>query len=294
MTINFLEDFLDKSSKFFPELKVVRLSGGEPLLHSKFLKVLEAVKLRGYEIELFTNGVLLQDLEKVGVIGEFTRLYISLHSIDSYEEIFGTSNKDIKEQVLACLRSLDNDVRKRTTLSIVLTRLSRVDDVIGFARSYGFKVNLYLVRNFTHAFELTREICEEVFDPEIEQTIKYNRDVIVSPCQHTMHKLRKAQAKNFSWSLPCSVPFENLILDHSGNIRLCCGDHPPIGKATDIPEIFASQTCRKHLHEANQRLGVCRNCLIGHDPCLKCLTPNQIAGFAKKRIVDLCTPNHSA
>lgn len=284
LNFEFIESFLDKASSIFPKLSVVTFSGGEPLIHSRFLKILEIVKLRGYDIELFTNGVFLQNLADVGVLRVFARIHVSLHSIDSYEEVFGTSNKKTKEHVLKCLRSLDKNMKERTFLSVAMTSINRVNEVLRFARSCGLKVNLFTIRNFKHAYDLTHEIREDPIDSQIQKTMKNNRDIISSPCQHTLGKLMALHTKNFSWSMPCTVPLESVTVDYQGNMRLCCGDQPPIGKAMDIPNILTNQVSRRILLEANRRLGVCRNCSLGVDSCFKCVTPRKIVGFAKKQI----------
>jgi hypothetical protein len=216
------------------------------------------------------------------VLEGFTRIYISLHSIKHYNEVFGlSSGESAKNRVLDILSSFSEKMKGRTTVSVGLNKFNQNDslhEIFEFAITNNLEsVNVFPIRSFRNAYNLRENIAEEKIEHGVLELIdKYSNRLQISPCKHTMGKMIKIQEKTFRWSQPCLAPYRGIILDYNEEIKLCCGDQPPIGLADNIPDIFYNKTAEKIFRESTTRTGVCSGCFFGEDACARC--------YIKKRL----------
>jgi MoaA/NifB/PqqE/SkfB family radical SAM enzyme len=79
-------DFSSINLDHWDQVKQIKVTGGEPLLHKKFLKFLQELISRGYsqqiELEVYTNGFLRPSEDSIETLKQFGSLIISI-SVDA-------------------------------------------------------------------------------------------------------------------------------------------------------------------------------------------------------------------
>jgi radical SAM protein with 4Fe4S-binding SPASM domain len=138
---------LNFARQFSPNYKEVIISGGEPLLHKDFPKVLGELRKNGAEfITLTTNGSLLKK-EHLNLIHDLKfkriQLSVSLDSIDpkehdSFRNFKGAYEKAVKALKLVATANIPNLVASmRCTLKP--SQVKEMEEMARFAKSLGCK-----------------------------------------------------------------------------------------------------------------------------------------------------------
>ncbi len=155
-----LEDVF--SNLHYLNIKHLRISGGEPLLHRDFdniLKILPDLRQRGMTVHLNTNGVYLDKYLNEKLLDSIDYLRISLDTLDEnkYHKITGTNKLDVVIKNIRKAKKLNINI----TIIMVLMKLnfSELPDMIKFARTE--KINLKLSDLEEHEFDSKNFIKEQ-------------------------------------------------------------------------------------------------------------------------------------
>ncbi|RJS83784.1 radical SAM protein [Methanophagales archaeon] len=201
-------------------------------------------------------------------------LYISLHSFSHYAEIFRTNFLTHVLRNIKVLKRRNRDI----TLSIGLSKINEesFEEVLRFAVEEGIRnIEMFPVRfEFSNSYRLIKDLhlLEQKlnWDRIIEVVKSYRHELNIHPTIGVLRNFQKFYAKKRTWNYPCSFPFHRLIVDYEGNLRLCCGDLPPIGDAINenIKDILFKESTSRYMRMALYRKGACKKCVYAPDPDL--------------------------
>ena len=239
--LEYFKKMIDEASHYDTNL---RLSGyGEPLLHPNFFEVVEYASKKKVNFSLITNGSLFTD-EKIKRIIELDVDSIEI-SVDSHkEEIYkkirvGLDFKKVKNNIINLVKTRDRLKKHTVIMGSIINQPSRNPE-IKQAEAYWAKiVDKVMIRAYvTWGILPTNDYGEPYLDP-------VNRE-------------------------PCPYPFERLLIDPAGYIRLCPNDNqkiiPPLGhlKTHTIKEVWHSKRMNKiregHLKRKFNKVELCNIC----------------------------------
>ena len=161
-------NIMDQVAGSMPWLSV---TGGEPLLYPDFRPLVEAAKLRGFPIDLTTNGTMLENNAEFIVEQGIEWLFVSVDGPDFvHEEVRGV--KGAFQRTMAGIRAVVEARERLNSISPVIilnftlckSNLAYIDQVVPMAIDLGVDL-----QQFVHPFHNTAENAEKhnrVFSPE--------------------------------------------------------------------------------------------------------------------------------
>ncbi|MFH1456008.1 MAG: radical SAM protein [archaeon] len=133
---------LEEIDKIFSNLynfgiRMIYLSGGEPLLRKDIISIIDTLSKKGFEIILTTNGLLLNE-KNVRKLIKYKNLHInvSLDTLDKelYKKIRGVDALDLVLRNLKGLKRMYPDYPLRTTMTVSKINYKEVDKIIEFCK----------------------------------------------------------------------------------------------------------------------------------------------------------------
>jgi len=189
ITLDNYKKIVDESG---PHGAHIRLSGyGEPLMHPKFNELMEYGALKNAKVSLITNGSLMSTKKIESIIkGKLESIEISIdsHIPDVYESIrVGLKYKKTKENIMRLIETRDtvnSDMRIMVSIIDQPSKNPNIKDSVAYWNEYVDKV---MVRKYVTWGILPKDDC-------------------------AVHDGQRG---------PCPYPWERLMIDPAGNIRLC-------------------------------------------------------------------------
>ena len=143
-------------------LTSITITGGEPLLHQKFVKITNSLNLLSIPITLVTNGTLISNY--IQCLDCFDRINISLHSLNpvAYSRIT-MANKRYLSDVICSLKNLHEEYPDKVIRINTVPCEYNQESVFGlleFANSLGCELNIihegvpYDMKGQRHPFPL--------------------------------------------------------------------------------------------------------------------------------------------
>jgi MoaA/NifB/PqqE/SkfB family radical SAM enzyme len=224
-----------------PNSTHIRMSGyGEPLLHPKFFDLLEYGKLKGAKLSLITNGSLLNETKIKRLLDiEIDSIEISVdsHKRDIYERIRVGLSYDKVEKNIVNLMEYKKEHEKKTIIMASIINQPSINPEINEAVQYWNNiVDKVMLRTYVTWGILPTADCKEVPDKRTA----------------------------------CPYPFERLMIDPAGYIRLCPYDDQkiiePLGHISNdtIKKVWTSERVKKIRlgHETNDwnNIELCNKC----------------------------------
>ena len=221
----------------------IRLSGyGEPLLHPQLFEVLEYGKQKEVKLSIITNGSLFNQ-EKIKKIIDLEIDSIEI-SVDSHkEEIYktirvGLDFNKVKNNIINLVKTRDK-LNKKTSIMISIINQPSRNPKIEEAQKYWEKiVDKVLIRTYvTWGILPTDDYGKPYLDIDRE---------------------------------PCPFPFERLLVDPAGYLRLCPNDNqnliPPLGHLSKdtVQNVWLGERFQKirqgHLDRKFNQVELCNKC----------------------------------
>jgi MoaA/NifB/PqqE/SkfB family radical SAM enzyme len=242
LTLRYFKKIIDECSKFDAH---IRISGyGEPLLSPYIMDAIEYAKLKNAKFSIITNGSLL-DEEKIKRIleAEIDAIEISVdsHRKEIYSKIrVGLDFDRVKRNILNLVK-LRNKLKKKTVImASIINQPSRNPDIEGAQKYWSKIVDKVMIRTYvTWGVLPTKDYGKPYLDPR-------NRP-------------------------PCPYPFERLMIDPTGYVRLCPYDDqqliPSFGHLSrqSIQEIWLGERFTKirknHLARKFDKIELCNKCI---------------------------------
>lgn len=229
--------------------RVVYLSGGEPLLKSGILSLIQAAKKEKLRVGLFTNGTIitpalahsLLDSCLDHIIFSIDSPRASVH--DQIRGVNGTWEKAVRGmQILSTLRNeLNASLRISINMLITRTNYHLIEEMIDCKPLWGYDdIEFLPLINRTSAsknFLLTQENLKNLSKrlPIIKRKLRYQKlslhilSSLISIC-HAANKSEKGNYGLYTLPLPedlksnvlCFAPWNMATIDPFGNVYPCC------------------------------------------------------------------------
>jgi len=270
MTDSLLDELYGEVPKWRP--RQVLLSGGEPLLHPRFGKVVRMFKSIPSTVCVVTNGLLLSscDSEALRQVAEF---YISFDAPDrkSYEEIRGV---DGFERLASGLKVLNSIVPRPAIVArctLQRANVTRLPELVRSARELGFdKISFLGVdvgseafardRHGPSTFETIQPTREDLsmMEAGIESLDDVSKGFIEGGSEKLRRILRYFRSLLGDAALPevrCNAPWVSVVVETTGKIRGCffqpvIGDFRSVNGETAVRfrhslDVRSNSTCQR-------------------------------------------------
>jgi len=109
----FFKEIIDRAAGWVFHLQIANF--GEPLLHPELGKIIDYAAAKGFFVELFTNGVLLNEKKSKEIVrAGVGKINISIDAFDPaiYKELRGTEIEPVLANVSALKRARENSGKK--------------------------------------------------------------------------------------------------------------------------------------------------------------------------------------
>lgn len=237
LTFSEIEDILHQLKNF--GIKLLYLSGGEPLLRPDLLAIIESAHRLGFDLLLVTNGILLnQQIASQLVKIPGLRINVSLDSLDPklYQKIRGVNTLNRVLTNLHEFRKAHPDYPLRITTTISAANLHQAEKVYRFCQKnrFYFSPNPY--------FELGRfreKSSLHNYDQIISQVIEYYQTVTKRvKGEPYLSGFPLVYQKLIVWlsgkmQEPCGAGQELITVDHQGLVYACQDLKPFANLKTD-------------------------------------------------------------
>lgn len=216
------------------DFKVIRLTGGEPLLYSQLTEVVRAVKDLGIEgIKLTTNGFLLERQAQALKDAGLQSINVSLDAID--EDVFFLMSK--RNHVQRVLHGIEAAVATGLNVKLNTVLMKGINDgqiipLLEYAFKQKIAIRFLEVMSMGHLYHTASKYL--VKRDEILHTIAGSYDFVPTfrKPSSTAHYWKTSRGHVFGIIANESLPFchdcNRLRLDSKGNIYGCLSSNQPI------------------------------------------------------------------
>ena len=270
------EACLTKIEAVLPFVKMVNITGGEPLMYGHLTRLLDQLGRYEVDIMLGTNGSLLtekrreeivanrvrwlkisvdggtaKDYNRIRSIGNFNKVMLNVAKVSALSLKHKTSWPEIQFNFVA-LRSNIKSLKNLVTMAAEVG-CSQINVIYCVCWNDALaKDSLYFCQNFSDeqmllAAEMGKRLGVHVAIPKL-----------FAECN------RSKQEKNWLNTERCTEPFKNLSVTVEGKSGICCGYNGRHGdlKTQSFEEVWNHPTwmhIRQTVNTANESI-ICRNC----------------------------------
>lgn len=226
---------VEKIKHVLPSVKTLQLFGGEPLLYSRFEELCDLAGKNYCEIEVITNGSLLNERRRTTLIDNNASLVkVSLEAATqpTYDSIRGGD----LEQVLGNMEKFakERDAKgKDTTLQINFVAMERnireLPALTERAAAIGVDKLLVLYVNAFNREDIARESLffhQNLSDENMIKAIEIGREKgieVTIPDLFTKDKKELDIVEDARMDTNCHSPWKNCIISLNGDLQFCCG-----------------------------------------------------------------------
>lgn len=269
-------------------LKVVELTGGEPLLHPDFLIILKTCYNLFEKVAILTNGTLIDENFIDNVKKYKDKLVFSI-SLDSYDEI----EYEKKSGIIGSFKQATKGIRLLTKEEFFVRASMAVDDsnwyhiekTLLYAKSLGVSSFTYSPIMPSGRADKKRVLWETL---PIEDLVSFEK-YIIEKYPNFIHTLEGRSIKELQLPGGCGAGSRTFVLNEEGLVRMCATseNYGLIGdlKTQSIDDVFSHPLCKivsdlilpNKIYCSNcKRLPLCAGCplkvleqikIIGRDNC---------------------------
>lgn len=237
LTFSEIKNILHQLKSF--GIKLLYLSGGEPLLRPDILAIIESAKRLDFDLLLVTNGILLnQKIASQLIKIPGLRINVSLDSLDPrlYKEIRGVNALDLVLKNLQNFRKKNPSYPLRITMTISKANLHQAEKIYQFCQKNRF----YFSPNPYFEFGQFREKSPlHDYHQITNQLINYYQDIAKKVKDEPyLSGFPLIYQKLIVWlgghmQEPCGAGQELITIDHEGLVYACQDLKPFANLKTD-------------------------------------------------------------
>ncbi len=245
-------------------LAVVELTGGEPLLHPDFIKILNFCCDHLNLVSILSNGTLIDDHFVEKIIHLKNKIIFSI-SLDSYL----ANEHERKSGVVGSFQRTVNAIRVLSKQKFIVRVSMAVDDknwkqiekTLLFAKSIGATKFTYspiipVGRGGSNGKQLFG------FDTPFDEVIKYEK-YLMNNYSDFLHILDGYSQQELNSQGGCGAGSRSFVLSPQGIIRMCASfKEGRIGDITtqSLKEIFSNQLCKLSAQIVPPSYQLCKDC----------------------------------
>ena len=264
---------LAQISQAWPEA-MVEISGGEPLIEKYLsLKIANEGSRLGLSTSLNTNGSLINEQMTADILRSgLLSVKVSLYSLDEniHDKLRGVSGAGAKaKEALNLLKDKNRKNQIKIEVGMLVTGLNigGINDLAGYCQENNFNLiiqplDFNLERFYRENWHASSELwpTKEQVEKYLKPIIKNKAPVIKNPPFYLKLIYRYYLDGNSLGRRPCLAPYNNLIIEPNGDVKLCFRSQK-IGNIGEknIKEIWQGQEARQE----RKRLRFCqKSCKI--------------------------------
>jgi radical SAM protein with 4Fe4S-binding SPASM domain len=245
-------------------LKVVELTGGEPLLHPDFMEILDVCYHNLSLMSIITNGTLIDENFLAKILQYKDKIVFSI-SLDSHLEEDHDRRCGVKGSYVKTVRGIkllaENGFIVRTAMVIDENNWSQVEDTLLFSKSIGATKFAYSpILPFGRAeqdYSFWKKISIEKVKQQDERLKEEYADFI--------HYITEKEQQQLNEGGNCGAGDTSFVMDPVGNIRICASydeDEGVIGslKNSSFNQLFKSKVCALSSKISPPMPFICGNC----------------------------------
>jgi len=267
---------VERLEHVLPFVKTLQIFGGEPLVYSRLDDLCKLAGDSFCELELITNGSLLDEKRRELLLDNNARLIkISMEAAtqETYKSIRGGDLKQVLTNVSNLAKERDARGLKhpdiQTNFVAMRRNIEELPDFIRLAAEAGIDRVLVLFMNAQSREDLAQEslylfqeLSDTYMDKALAAGLKHGIDVSVPGFFDENRNSVQTEEPDRT----CHSPWKNCLIDMQGNVRICCGKTPGLGNLLETPfdELWFGETVtpyRKLVNTADQPTE-CRTCRV--------------------------------
>lgn len=239
-------DTLRKLEPVLPFVESVYLTGGEPLLYSRFDDLATMVANHGCSVSISTNGSLIsQRLDSIVKHVDNLKVSIDAATPETYKDIriggnFGNVIKGLLEITKWKIKNRSLTPNLEFSFVAMRSNVHELPALVKLASEIGVtKVIGQYMGNKKQKEELNEESLfnhQEYSDKHFMKAMEVARSLGVNfSCRSLFNekKNKKCTAASFSKSTICREPWRYMVLNANGNIAPCCPSPMTMGNLND-------------------------------------------------------------
>ncbi|MCG8553127.1 MAG: radical SAM protein [Desulfobacterales bacterium] len=263
-------------AQVLPFVKTLQLFGGEPLIYSKLESLCRLAGDSRCELELITNGSLLDERRRALLLDNNARLIkISLEAAkqETYESIRGGNLLMVFDNIKKLTAERDARTNSKLELQINYVAMRRnieeLADVIRMAANAGVIRVLVLYMFTTDREDLARESLffhQELSDRCMNEALATGLETGVEVIIPGFFSIQRRDVEGGEMDHTCHSPWKNCLIDIAGNVRICCGKTPTLGNLLDtaFDDLWFCDAVTSYRKTVNteKQLPACRVCRV--------------------------------
>jgi radical SAM protein with 4Fe4S-binding SPASM domain len=244
----------------------ISLTGGEPMMHPKFLKFLELINDYDFSVSILSNLTLLDKkiidhLKKIRLSGIQVSLYSMDHKI--HDSITGVPGSFFKTYN-SILKLIENNISVQISCPVMKQNRNCYIDVMNWSHDHKCKIVtdfIMMARNDNSEDNLINRLSieetDEIIKKILNNDIEYQKEIMGID----FNEKKKYNREN---NIICGVCISSICMDPLGNIYPCSGWQSYI-----VGNIY--QNSLKDIWEKSSKVNYLRNLRIRDFPkCVNC------------------------
>lgn len=255
----------------------VTISGGEPMLHKDFYKVLKWLREENFSVTVLSNLTLLTD-DIICEMKENTLLgvQVSLYSMDSeiHDSITKLNGSFLKTKN-AILKLIENNIPLQISCPVMKQNFKDYEKVVLWCKSLNLKINYdyEIIAGYDNTIENTECRLSLVEIEDVMRTKVKNESGYIEVISEEIKNKRMSRPTD----VICSVCYSSLCISENGNVYPCPGWQGNIVgnlKESSLKSIWNDSSKVNELRRLQKKdASQCLNCK-NKDFCTMCMARN--------------------
>lgn len=224
---------VEKIKHVLPSVKTFQLFGGEPLMYSRLDDLCELAGSNYCEIELITNGSLLDEKRRALLLdNNASQVKVSLEAASqpTYESIRGGKLEQVLGNLEAFATERAQRNQKNPNLQINFVAMHRnireLPELVKRAAAIGVDKVLVLFMNALQREDLARESLffhQELSDACMTEAVAIGREHGIEVTIPDLFSSDTSSVEDACVDTTCHSPWKNCIINLDGSMMFCCG-----------------------------------------------------------------------
>ena len=261
--------------RIFKELRVLRtpeiilLGSGEPMLHQRFMEIVEDGKSLGFRLTVLTNGTQLHETNVKKLIeARLDRISVSLWDIgrDGYAATYGTSPELFDRIVhgLCCLHEIKKQARAKYPVTVIHFPISkntveRVQEVAAFAVENNVNELSFAPVFDTHEYAGLQLDAEQIAGL-VDTFHKLKTQLSTTQVAFVADKMvKRLELGHMPWqTMPCYVGLYHMKIKADGRVQPCCRCNVTLGNlhTQELSSVWNSKAYQQLRQETLSKAGL--------------------------------------
>lgn len=239
-------EIIKKLSDDLPLLhcKSLGFTGGEPLLHPYFEKIITELSHPSYNLFLLSNATLFNKLKKPEILNSFNQIFISLDGPNAviHDSIRGKGMFELMSAGISLIKKLNLTTTLHARSTVQMKNWKFIPDIVDRAKKLGFQsISFVAVDNNSNAYGWNSEVqrvnskqsntflqaneyrnySKDFIETMFEKLYKDFKTNFIEESKEKLFSIIKAAVNNEVLKKSCNAPLFSVFIDQNGDISPC-------------------------------------------------------------------------